>query len=211
MGFIALMFMLLLCGSAFAQSYVETGELEGETLAEETLDYDWFENEVYGMGAMLPSGGTYFTPEDLDIAATDDPMDYLLIWFMEDVSMPFNMLMFGALPMDEDITEEDYGVYFDEFMYNVSLDFPHLQQDVDFVEVHDRVWERFLLADDEGSMMVNYLSYEGSIFYSASFLCGTLVEIPDALNSTMDQLDVMYLEGDVVPAEEDMVYPWYFF
>lgn len=209
-GLIAILLMLLLSSSAFAQTSVETEELAEDVLTEVDLNYDWFEQAAYGLSAYLPAGGTYFTPEDLDIAATEDPMDYLLIWFKEDVTMPFNMLMFGALPMEADITDEDYSVYFDEFMYNVSVDFPNLQQEVDYVDIHDRVWERFLLADDEGSMMVNYLTYEGNIFYSASFLSGPLVEIPESMSSTEDQLDAIFMDGDFVPADGDMVFPWYF-
>ena len=201
-----LILLLLASGTALAQNSGATAKP-----AVKKPQFEWFKQKDYHFAAMLPLGGKRFTAQELEIDAIDDPMDYLLIWMTDDLNMPFNMVMFGALDAEEEISEEDFRSYFDSFMSNVSGDFPYLQQEVDAVELHDRTWKRFILADEGGSMMINYLSHEGNIFYSASFLSGPTVEIPIAINTTTSQLDLMFLEGDTIPREEDMEYPRFFY
>ncbi|MEZ5337452.1 MAG: hypothetical protein R3F46_04235 [bacterium] len=193
--------LLLFCVPARAQ-----GPAVEETRA---VTYDIFTNDIWGLTVFLPEGGTYYDPEDLGISSEDDPMNYPLIWIIEDIERPFNMMMFGALDVDGAITEEDYGYYFDQFFTNVQADFPYLMYEVDGVEVLDRVWDRFVVADDDGATMINYLTYVGNTYYSTSFLVGNIADLDSSLDATVEQLWITYLEDDLIP-EEDILLPWYF-
>ncbi|MCB1187086.1 hypothetical protein KDL29_07970 [bacterium] len=199
--------LLLLTGQALAQGGAAEAGIDEEATREVT--YDWWESEDWGLTMFLPEGGNYFAPEDLGIMPEDDPMSYPLIWISEDTSLPFNMVMLGALDMDEVITDDDYQYYFEQFLTNVQVDFPNLQGDVLGFDVMDRLWDRFVLSDDEGSTMVNYLTYVDDTYYSISFLVGPLSGLDESLNATVDQMWVTFMEDDMLP-EEDFLLPWYF-
>lgn len=206
---------LLLAMPALAQQ----DPVEAEEIADEQVDatapegeqveFDWFEDDDWNLTVFLPSGGQYYAPEDLGIMPEDDPMSYPLIWITEEQGLPFNMQMFGILDLDVELTDADFVAYFDEFMRNVQADFPNLEQEVDAIQLHERVWDRFIVADEEGNRMINYLAYVDDTFYSCSFLSSNMVTLEDAIDGTVAQLDVTFLLSDEVP-QEDILLPWYF-
>ena len=210
-----LLLAMLLAGSAAVaqepgtEAVEPAAEVEEPAEGERDVTFDWFTQDSYGLTVFLPEGGTYYSPEDLGITPEDDPMNYLLIWVDQTEGQPFNMIMLGTLESSEEITEDDYIFYFDEFMRNVSVDFPTQLADVDAVDIHDRIWDRFCMADDNGTTMLTYLTFIGETYYSVSFFSGPAVTLEDAQLATTEQLDLVFLHDDFIP-EDDILLPWYF-